>query len=167
MCPQSSFSLADHTPECPCFPSATWCQGREHGGGGETAILMTTVKSPHLGLPGGSVVKNPPATKAADVNCSFRCLFGSRASLLPHPLPLSTGPSGREFVREPNPPDKTNQASPQTGDQNNKARLRNPDSGKEATQSLSPGQGAVKLGQACGSEPAWPGLFLYCLGGGG
>lgn len=62
---------------------------------------------------------------------------------------------------------QTNQARQQTGDQNNKARLRNPDSGKEATPSISPGQGAAKLGQACGSEPAWPGLFLYRLGGGG
>lgn len=32
---------------------------------------------------------------------------------------------------------QTNQASQQTGDQNNKERFRNPDSGKEATLSLS------------------------------
>lgn len=47
---------------------------------------------------------------------------------------------------------QTNQASQQTGDQNNKERLRNPDRGKEATRSLSPGRGAVKWGQPVGQS---------------
>lgn len=117
----------------------------------------------------------PPVTRLRGVP-----VINSPASLLPAPWALLPTAAAREGLpaslslqsqatgsSSGSKFSQTNQASQQTGDQNNKARLRNPDSGKEATPSISPGQGAAKLGQACGSEPAWPGLFLYRLGGGG
>lgn len=67
-------------------------------------------------------------------------------------LTLSSGPSSRSFLGSNF--SQTNQASQQTGNQNNKERLRNSDSGKEATLSFSR-TGGVEIG---------PGLWVRaCL----
>lgn len=67
-------------------------------------------------------------------------------------LTLSSGPSSGSFLARNF--FQTNQASQQTGDQNNKEQLRNSDSGKEATLSFSR-TGGVEIG---------PGLWVRaCL----